>query len=92
MLTTDSNSMKKHMADTHIVARLYHAPCDNLGNIDRVAFDRNIDAIAWSVGLYAVSTEDINGVPPRDVRATARKAATAKAKAFAAPAPGQRKA
>ena len=39
----------------------YHAACDNLGNVDRRAFDRNIDAIAWSVGTYATSTEDVNG-------------------------------
>jgi Zn-dependent M28 family amino/carboxypeptidase len=39
----------------------YHAACDNLGNVDRQAFDRNIDAIAWSVGTYATSTEAVNG-------------------------------
>ena len=39
----------------------YHSACDNLGNVDRRAFDRNIDAIAWSVGTYATSTEDVNG-------------------------------
>jgi Zn-dependent M28 family amino/carboxypeptidase len=39
----------------------YHAACDNLGNVDRRAFDRNIDAIAWSVGTYATSTADVNG-------------------------------
>lgn len=39
----------------------YHSACDTLGNIDRRAFDRNIDAIAWSVGSYATSTEDVNG-------------------------------
>ncbi len=25
----------------------YHAACDNLGNVDRTALDRNIDAMAW---------------------------------------------
>ena len=39
----------------------YHIACDNLGNVDRRAFDRNIDAIAWSVGSYATSTEEVNG-------------------------------
>ena len=39
----------------------YHSACDNLGNVDRRAFDRNIDAIAWAVGSYATSTEDVNG-------------------------------
>ncbi len=39
----------------------YHSACDTLGNVDRRAFDRNIDAIAWAVGSYATSTEDING-------------------------------
>lgn len=50
----------------------YHSACDNLGNVDRVAFDRNIDAIAWAVGLYGTSTEEINGVPPRDQREATR--------------------
>lgn len=39
----------------------YHSACDNLGNVDRVAFDRNIDAVAWSVGTYATTTEAVNG-------------------------------
>ncbi len=39
----------------------YHAACDNLGNVDRRAFDRNIDAIGWAVGSYATSTEAVNG-------------------------------
>ena len=34
---------------------------DNLGNVDRTALDRNLDAMAWSVGVYAYSSEDING-------------------------------
>ena len=53
----------------------YHGACDNLGNIDRVALDRNSDALAWVVASYAISTEDINGVPPRAARAKARAAA-----------------
>jgi Zn-dependent M28 family amino/carboxypeptidase len=53
----------------------YHSACDNLGNIDRVALDRNSDAIAFVLGSYAISTEDINGVPPRAARAKSRAAA-----------------
>jgi Zn-dependent M28 family amino/carboxypeptidase len=41
----------------------YHQACDNLGNVDRVALDRNADAVAWALGIYATSTEDVNGVP-----------------------------
>jgi Zn-dependent M28 family amino/carboxypeptidase len=52
----------------------YHQACDNLGNIDRVALDRNSDAIAFVLGSYAISTEDINGVPPRAARAKSRAA------------------
>jgi Zn-dependent M28 family amino/carboxypeptidase len=55
--------------------KCYHAACDNLGNIDRVALDRNSDAVAFVLGSYAISTEDINGVPPRAARAKARAAA-----------------
>ncbi|SHE69449.1 M28 family metallopeptidase [Streptoalloteichus hindustanus] len=50
----------------------YHHACDNLGNIDRKALDRNADAVAWVVASYAVSTEDVNGVPAREKRADAR--------------------
>ena len=49
----------------------YHQACDNLGNVDRVALDRNLDAMAWSVGVYAYSTEDINGVPAAGAAAEA---------------------
>ena len=42
----------------------YHQACDNLGNVDRVALDRNADAIAWAVGTFALSTEFVNGVAP----------------------------
>ena len=52
----------------------YHQACDNLGNVDRVALDRNSDAIAFVLGSYAISTEDINGVPPRGARAKTRTA------------------
>ena len=53
----------------------YHAACDNLGNVDRTAFDRNIDAVAYSVGKYALSTADVNGVEGRKQKAAARAAA-----------------
>lgn len=42
----------------------YHQACDNLGNVDRVALDRNSDGVAWALGVYATSTESINGVKP----------------------------
>ncbi len=51
----------------------YHAACDNLGNVNRVALDRNLDAAAWATGIYGYSTEDINGVPPRKQRALLRQ-------------------
>ncbi|GAA1430568.1 M28 family metallopeptidase [Microlunatus lacustris] len=50
----------------------YHAGCDDLGNVDRVALDRNLDAMAWTVGVYAYSTAEVNGVPPRGKRAKDR--------------------
>lgn len=50
----------------------YHQACDNLGNVDRVAFDRNLDAAAWATGIYGYSTEEVNGVPARDKRAQLR--------------------
>lgn len=53
----------------------YHQACDDLGNVDRVALDRNLDAMAWAVGIYGWSTEDINGVPPREERARLRASA-----------------
>ncbi|MGZ3141399.1 M28 family metallopeptidase [Lentzea chajnantorensis] len=53
----------------------YHSACDNLGNIDRVALGRNAGAIAFVTAAYGVSTEDVNGVPPRAKRAEARLSA-----------------
>jgi Zn-dependent M28 family amino/carboxypeptidase len=53
----------------------YHTACDNLGNVDRVVFDRMSDGVAWVIASYAISTEDVNGVPPRSARAKARTAA-----------------
>lgn len=58
----------------------YHQVCDNLGNVDRVALDRNLDAMAWTVGVYAYSTEEINGVPPRTQRHKLRSQAKKKMK------------
>ncbi|MFE2751143.1 M28 family metallopeptidase [Actinosynnema sp. NPDC059335] len=53
----------------------YHGSGDNLGNVDRVALDRNADALAWVTASYAISTESVNGVPARSQRAAARAAA-----------------
>jgi Zn-dependent M28 family amino/carboxypeptidase len=58
----------------------YHQRCDNLGNLDRTVLDSNADAIAFVLGTYAISTEDINGVPPEDPGASVAKVAKAKAK------------
>ena len=32
----------------------YHRACDDLRNVDQVAFDRNLDALAWTIASYAV--------------------------------------
>jgi Zn-dependent M28 family amino/carboxypeptidase len=56
-------------------APCFHMICDDLGGVDRVALDRNSDAIAFVLGSYAISTEGINGVPPRAKRAQSRAAA-----------------
>jgi Zn-dependent M28 family amino/carboxypeptidase len=53
----------------------YHSACDNLGNVDRVALGRNAGAIAFVTAAYGVSTEDVNGVPPRTKRAEVRSSA-----------------
>ncbi|MFS8100831.1 M28 family metallopeptidase [Lentzea alba] len=53
----------------------YHSKCDNLGNIDRKALGRNAGALAFVTASYGVSTEDVNGVPPRAKRAEARSSA-----------------
>jgi Zn-dependent M28 family amino/carboxypeptidase len=42
----------------------YHQACDDLDNVDRVALDRNADAMAWVIGTFALSTENVNGVAP----------------------------
>ncbi|MFI6100753.1 M28 family metallopeptidase [Lentzea sp. NPDC051213] len=53
----------------------YHSKCDNLGNLDRKALGRNAGALAFVTAAYGVSTEDVNGVPPRAKRADARRSA-----------------
>ncbi|MET0191033.1 MAG: M28 family metallopeptidase [Pseudonocardia sediminis] len=40
----------------------YHSECDRLTNVDRTAFDRNIDAMALGIGRFAVS---LDGIPAR---------------------------
>ena len=45
--------------------RCYHQACDTLANIDRLAFDRMVDTVAYGVGLFAV---DLGGVPARAAR------------------------
>jgi Zn-dependent M28 family amino/carboxypeptidase len=53
----------------------HQVACDNLGNVDRTVLDRDSKAVAFALGTYAISTEDINGVPPRAARSAARHAA-----------------
>lgn len=52
----------------------HDAPCDNLGSINRTILHNHADALAYVTGSYAMSTEDVNGVPPRAKRAAARAA------------------
>jgi Zn-dependent M28 family amino/carboxypeptidase len=63
----------------------YHQACDNLGNLDRTVLDSNADGIAFVLGTYAISTEDINGIPPGAAAAkvAASKKASAKARFLA---------
>ncbi|MCU1685433.1 MAG: glutamate carboxypeptidase [Amycolatopsis sp.] len=64
----------------------YHQACDNLGNIDRVVLDHNADGVAWALGVYATSTEDVNGVSPGKAsksRAAARSVARVAARSAA---------
>ncbi|MQA63766.1 MAG: M28 family peptidase [Actinophytocola sp.] len=42
----------------------YHQECDTLSNVDHVSLDVNGDAMAWAIGIYAMSTESVNGVQP----------------------------
>ena len=55
----------------------YHQACDKLSNPRLEPLDRNGDAIAWTVGFYASSTEGVNGVPSRTERRLARAGAVA---------------
>jgi Zn-dependent M28 family amino/carboxypeptidase len=63
----------------------YHQRCDNLGNLDRAVLDSNADGIAFVLGTYAISTEDINGIPPGGLAAkvAASKKANARARLLA---------
>ncbi|MFE3454092.1 M28 family metallopeptidase [Nonomuraea sp. NPDC059194] len=40
----------------------YHAPCDDIDNIDDTALDVNSDAIATLMGTYAFSKDAVNGI------------------------------
>jgi Zn-dependent M28 family amino/carboxypeptidase len=48
----------------------YHRACDSTANVDRVALDRMLDALAVGVGTYAVDLGGPNGVPTREQRRT----------------------
>jgi len=43
----------------------YHRPCDTTSNINRVAYERMLNALAYGVGAFAT---DLNGLPPRAER------------------------
>ena len=60
----------------------YHAECDNLGNINNRAFGRNIDTIAWSVGIYAISTKAVTRGPGDRSNRSARTAQRSAPEAF----------
>jgi len=53
----------------------YHQACDTLGNVDYDALDVNADAMAATIGMYALSTEDVNGVAPDAAKSRTRVAA-----------------
>ncbi|MCE7004855.1 M28 family metallopeptidase [Kibdelosporangium philippinense] len=55
--------------------KCYHQACDNLFNINRSALAKEATAISYVIAAYGISTEDVNGVPPRPKRAQARAAA-----------------
>lgn len=74
-IMTDAQAAKWNGQAGVAYDKCYHQACDNLGNINRTALDRNSNAIAYVTGQYALSTEDINGVGP----AEAKSAATIKA-------------
>ncbi|HVV12724.1 M28 family metallopeptidase [Amycolatopsis sp.] len=62
----------------------YHQACDDLGNVDRTALDRNADAVAFALGTYALSTEPVNGVAPGKAGKKPARAAAKVARADAA--------
>jgi aminopeptidase Y len=39
----------------------YHQACDTYANINLLAYDVNVDAVAYSTLQYAMSTDDVNG-------------------------------
>jgi Zn-dependent M28 family amino/carboxypeptidase len=49
----------------------YHTARDDLTNVDRHALSVMGPALAYAVGVYADSTDGVNGVPPRDRRGRA---------------------
>jgi len=49
----------------------YDARCDTLGNLNLGILDRNADAIAHVTGVYATSTDDIDGRAQRAAHRTA---------------------
>ncbi|RSM59680.1 hypothetical protein DMH04_55450 [Kibdelosporangium aridum] len=55
--------------------KCYHQACDNLFNVDRAALAKQAAAISYVITAYGISTEDVNGAPPRPVRAQARAVA-----------------
>ncbi|MDT5010805.1 MAG: hypothetical protein QOH57_2422, partial [Mycobacterium sp.] len=46
----------------------YHLPGDTLEHVNRDALAVTGPAVAFAVGTYALSTDGVNGVPPRDGR------------------------
>jgi Zn-dependent M28 family amino/carboxypeptidase len=50
--------------------RCYHQACDTVANVDRVALDRMLDALAVTTATYAIDLGGPNGVPTRDRRVT----------------------
>ncbi|MFF3754156.1 M28 family metallopeptidase [Streptomyces sp. NPDC002018] len=59
--------------------KCYHSACDNLSNIDRKAFDTNIDVIANAVGTYAHDLRSLS-------TPAGKQSAPARGKAESAPA------
>lgn len=43
----------------------YHQPCDTMSNLNRVAYERMLNALAYGIGSFAT---DLNGLPPRAER------------------------